>query len=892
MADTTHTIRIRMDTSGVQQGTQQVQAGLRQTEAAAGQATQKVGLLGAAFARLRTQVLGLNSALVGFSAGFAALSAVRSLADFDAQMASVRAVTLATEEEFQKFRQTALEFGETTRFSAVQAAEGLELLGRAGASAADSVKLLPTTLRLAQAENLSTAETADTLVKVLAGMRLGFDQADKVADLLSATASKTTTDVRELGVAFRYGATSAAGFKVPIEEVSAALGILAQNGQTGSLGGTGFRGFLSRLAAPTKEFLKDLKATGVGYDEVNPKYVSFIDILKRFREAQIGASESFQLFNQRSGNVVEILVNNIPQLETLLGQLRTVEGTLAQKSAIQENTLRSDFLKLLASVNSLIYALGDAGLTTALRTVAQVFRSVFLGAAEAVRVLVPLVTNIGIAFAAVFSPAIIAAFAVGLVRLAPLFGALAVQAARAAAAVALFAVANPFTALAVAIGVAITLVQNFGDRIGVIGTQFATLQDLFEAVGNRIGRAFSAVSSAAAAAFQSVVNAAAAAANFLTSAFDGAINAIVGKINQLLALENTVSNKIRGLVGSDPAAPLQLGGVDFSIKPPSIVADVLREADDIAAIRREEELGAALRSTYAEIQRNTVAKQAAGEATRNLGGEEENLRSQYSRTRDVLDQVFGQQTEALANIATLNKLFSEGRVTVSEYADQLQRFRASLLQNDQTLQGGILKGLNSVAEGATRLGDSIGNAVANGFATASDAIADFAVTGKFNFQDLTSSILRDMTRLASNAIFGSLINGLLGGIGGGAIGGGGLLGGGGGLGSLFGFASGGSARVGGSGGTDSKVVAFRATPGELIDVRTPGQARGDGGQMIVNVNVQDIPGAQVDQRRSRSAGGADVLDITISAVNQAISSGKMDGSLRGRFGFTPTTVRR
>lgn len=41
--------------------------------------------------------------------------------------------------------------------------------------------------------------------------------------------------------------------------------------------------------------------------------------------------------------------------------------------------------------------------------------------------------------------------------------------------------------------------------------------------------------------------------------------------------------------------------------------------------------------------------------------------------------------------------------------------------------------------------------------------------------------------------------------------------------SLFGFSGGGSFTVGGSGGTDSKLVAFMATPGEQVSVATPAQ---------------------------------------------------------------------
>lgn len=61
--------------------------------------------------------------------------------------------------------------------------------------------------------------------------------------------------------------------------------------------------------------------------------------------------------------------------------------------------------------------------------------------------------------------------------------------------------------------------------------------------------------------------------------------------------------------------------------------------------------------------------------------------------------------------------------------------------------------------------------------------------------------------------------------------------------SLFGFASGGSFKVAGGGGTDSQLVAFKATPGEEVIVRTPQQQAGasSGRATIINmtVNAQD-----------------------------------------------------
>lgn len=57
-----------------------------------------------------------------------------------------------------------------------------------------------------------------------------------------------------------------------------------------------------------------------------------------------------------------------------------------------------------------------------------------------------------------------------------------------------------------------------------------------------------------------------------------------------------------------------------------------------------------------------------------------------------------------------------------------------------------------------------------------------------------------------------------------------------------GFATGGDFTVGGSGGTDSQLVAFRATPGEEVSIRRPGQSGGAG---IVNNFYIDAKGAEI-----------------------------------------------
>lgn len=57
-----------------------------------------------------------------------------------------------------------------------------------------------------------------------------------------------------------------------------------------------------------------------------------------------------------------------------------------------------------------------------------------------------------------------------------------------------------------------------------------------------------------------------------------------------------------------------------------------------------------------------------------------------------------------------------------------------------------------------------------------------------------------------------------------------------GIGKLLGFAHGGSFQVGGSGGTDSQIVAFRASPDETVTITPPGMNRVQGGRgAVINI---------------------------------------------------------
>ncbi len=96
-------------------------------------------------------------------------------------------------------------------------------------------------------------------------------------------------------------------------------------------------------------------------------------------------------------------------------------------------------------------------------------------------------------------------------------------------------------------------------------------------------------------------------------------------------------------------------------------------------------------------------------------------------------------------------------------------------------------------------------------------------------------------------------------------------------GGLPGFKTGGSFKVGGSGGADSQLMAFRATPGEMVDIRRPGQDSGSGA-MAVHVVPSPYFDVQVEKVATPIAGRAGV-----QSFGAARSQVPADAARRQRF---------
>jgi hypothetical protein len=203
------------------------------------------------------------------------------------------------------------------------------------------------------------------------------------------------------------------------------------------------------------------------------------------------------------------------------------------------------------------------------------------------------------------------------------------------------------------------------------------------------------------------------------------------------------------------------------------------------------------------------------------------------------------------------------------------------LRDSRRFSDGATVAFLDYADQARNAGQQARMALGRSLRSMEDALVGFVRSGKLEWRSLVDAMIADLIRLfVRSQILGPLAQAL-----GGAFGGAGLgpqftgrsLDG---LQAAGSFRHGGAFTVAGSGGPDSRLVAFRATPGERVTV-TPRGASAPG--TLVNVNVINQAGAEIETReRPNDQGGLDLLVVVRRDVEQDILSGGRIGRAIGQ----------
>lgn len=596
-----------------------------------------------------------------------ARNAIRTLADFERTLATVRAVSGATADEFQRLRDTAQELGATTRFTATQAGQALLNLSRAGFSVSEALGAVRGTLLLAQAGGLGLSEASDIAASSLRGFRLEVDQTQRVVDVLTLTANSANTSVNQLGEGIKFVAPIAAGLGVDIETASAALGTLSDAGLKASLAGTGLRRVLGGLEAPTEAAEEILREYGLTADDVRVSTNGLLPVLELLASRGVDTAAALDLFGQRGGPAFEVLVNSIPSLRQFSGALLEAGGNAQTAADIIDDTLEGSLRRVQSAYEALILAFGDAGATSALRGLLDSLAGVLrLAAANSELLTTALITLVvagfnrllpllGSAIPALRTFALVAA--TGSVSLTGL----AVAAGRATAALA----TNPLVLFAVSTAAIISLVRDLRQELRDVEQ---ALKDTEEAAK------FNAAGAALTNVRQEIEKITKAVEAQEARGF-GASDSQIARLERLRTAEANITGELREQ--TEESRRVQAAQAANNVTVENSLAALDRRINLLRANRRESELTAAAEDELQRLlergQVPTKDEQAAIRAKLELikGLEDQ---------RAALEAIRGPQEDQARQQAALNGLLEAGRITLEEYNKANEKLRADSVE--------------------------------------------------------------------------------------------------------------------------------------------------------------------------------------------------------------------
>lgn len=903
------------------------------SERGARRVKRKIDAIGTAARKAKSGVSLLRSALGLLSGALILRGVVGVLAKFSQSMATLKAVTQATGEEFARLDKKAQELGISTRFSATQAADAMVFLARTGFNVNEVLDTIAGTLNLAQIGLIEVSRAADISSNVLKGFRLETDEMTRVIDVLAITSVKANVTVESLGDAMSFAASAAASLGVSVEDTAAAIGVLGDRAIPASRAGAGLNLVFGKLVKFVGDAQVALDRLKLSQADVDIQTRGFIPVIETLAEKNIDLRDAIDLVGVRQAKVLLILADSVKRLKELRKTYKDATITADGLSRIMDDNLLGALIRVRSATEGIIIAWGKLGgegfLRNALEGLVDILRAVARNidnVTDAVTVLLALAIP---KFLRIVTGAVIA---LGVAILT-----------------------NPIGALGTVLVTATAALVAFQDEVKLTEDGAVTFRDAWEGAGDALGDTFVTILQDAGVEVEDfgdialiVTKAVAKAFVFMVSIINGALNTLPKATSRfelgfksLAFLLNTEINKalellneqLRGL-GGKPIPLFQLKAlrdeimalkgdlVDADKTFSLLFAEGFNAVDDAIAgaseqrrllaffnknVRRKPEFGGT--DDDEEKGGKKGKPKAADEGLRNaLKDLEASVNpalaalDNLSKAQDIVNKAVLDgaplritQVELLKRVRrqflglpptleqvkeamdALTEAEKEGIITKTEQIRLTRQARLAFLETEKTFTAGAERALLRLKLDSEDLAVGIDKALTTAFNDAGDALADFVTTGKLDFASLIDSFIKDLARLAIQGAIIKPLAGLLGGTGSG-IGnesGGlqglfdGLFGGGSGPGPLPaaasfaefipGFRHGGTATVGGPGGVDQSVVQFRATRGEEVEVKTPGQQQRAPQNItqIWNIKSPDIGGFNRSQPQIMSqAGGA------------------------------------
>tara|TARA_R100000081_G_scaffold67454_1_gene35048 strand:+ start:2470 stop:5361 length:2892 start_codon:yes stop_codon:yes gene_type:complete len=301
--------------------------------------------------------------------------------EFEYQMARVAAISGSAADGLAALTMKAEELGSKTIFTARAVGQLQEEFAKLGFSAEEINQVTESTLSLAQVTGATLPRAAEIAGATLRTFGLEASQIEQVNDVVAVAISKSALDFESFAETMKYAGSQAAVSGISMEQLSAAMGVLANTGVKGSIAGTRLRMIFAKLAQEggdvEKEFLKVIDGT-------------------------MTMTEAIDRFGIRAATAIPVLQENREEFHKLNRQLNDSAGTLSVMQEVMDDTSFAVQKKLTSALENLSIQIGKA-LLPMLNVVLEILIKITNGFAKLPAFLQGVIVTIG-ALVAVIGP--------------------------------------------------------------------------------------------------------------------------------------------------------------------------------------------------------------------------------------------------------------------------------------------------------------------------------------------------------------------------------------------------------------------------------------------------------------------------------------------------------
>tara|TARA_R110000744_G_scaffold143565_2_gene255547 strand:- start:22582 stop:25155 length:2574 start_codon:yes stop_codon:yes gene_type:complete len=308
---------------------------------------------------LKTQLISTGVGAIVVAVGALAtvfIAAAKASIEFEEKSAGLKAILSGSaesaqilDEDLEALTQQAKELGSTTAFTASQVLELQTNLAKIGFTTDDILNATAATLDFAGALDVDLGSAAEFAGSVVSSFGLTTKETQRVVDALALSTSKSALDFSLLRESIKTVAPVARAVNMTVEETTALLGILADNGIKGSRAGTGLSAALI---------------------ELNKKGIPLNEALKNVSESTNGLNTAMDLAGKQGGKVLLNLAGSGPEkIQALTDALNDADGSAKQLAEMKLDNVKGDVKKLSSAWEGLMLQIedGDGILNTLMR---------------------------------------------------------------------------------------------------------------------------------------------------------------------------------------------------------------------------------------------------------------------------------------------------------------------------------------------------------------------------------------------------------------------------------------------------------------------------------------------------------------------------------------------